>query len=447
MKYVFTLSFLLGFTHFLGAQRIAKANALEDLTFLNQALVNGHPVNYNPANRAVTLLPLLQKLTASQQDSLTPGQFQHLLQEAIFSIGCVHTRIKKSPVRKSKLDRVYLPAPLLIRNGRLVDTLNRKIQSINGITAQQLVAEISHSYASDGTTTALSTSVFNRNSSLLVSQYLNYPSQYTIRLDSTSLLVNAVSRPPATPVASTQYAANVLFHNADNVFYQTPTVPVLKLNQFSKNDRSLLKQSFRYLERTQAKNLILDLRGNLGGHRNSAVALTQHLLKQPFSYSMLQPKLATRQYLNSRGQLYFFLSRLKYNVGNIFLGRQTALGRAFMYRYKPRKNPFLGQVYVLTDGYTASASTMVTSWLKQHSSALFVGQQSGGGYNGNNGGCFPLVTLPNTTYEIIWPAYRLILDSKSSQTQGIIPDVFVEPSLDEDTPLSRTIALIRSKVE
>lgn len=445
MKFVVTLSFVLLLPPGLWAQKIARTKALQDLTFLNQAVVNGHPVNYNPARRPVTLLPLIQKLNAAHQDSLTPTEFRLLLNEAIFTIGCVHTRIASSPPTARKLDPVFLPTAVFIRNGTLVDTLNRQIQSINGVAAQQLVKQFSCGYASDGTTTALATAVFNKNSCRLVSQYLNYPAQYTIRLDTTSLLLNAGKSIPTQPVAPSPDEATVLVKNADNVFYRTPTVPVLKLTQFAKTDRALLKQTFRYLARAQARNLILDLRGNLGGHRNTAVLLTQHLLNKSFSYIMLQPRLATRQYVTSQGKLYLFLAKLKYNVGNCFLGRQTALGRAFVYHYKPKKNHFEGQVYVLTDGYTASASTMVTSWLKQHSSALFIGQQSGGGYNGNNGGSFPRVKLPDTQYEIIFPAYRLLLDSHSGQFQGIIPDVVVEPSLYQDNTLRQTIALIGSK--
>lgn len=445
MKYWLTVSFLLFSIPFLSAQKIARTAAIEDLTFLNQAVVNGHPVNYNPNHQKVTLLPLLQKLNATETDSLTPAEFRLWLNEAIFRIGCVHTRISKIPTKGNQTGMVFFPTSVFIRNGTLVDTLNREIQSINGIPAQQLVDELGYLYASDGATRALSTAVFNRNSSLLLSKYLNYPSQYAIRLDTTSLVLKAVNSPHAAPVASNQYTDTVLFSNASNVFYQTPTVPVLKLTHFSKQDGALFKQAFGYLERNQSKNLILDLRGNLGGNRKSAVLLTQYLLKNAFRYSILQPTLATRQYLNSRGQLYFFLSRLKYNVGHIFLGKKTALGRAFVYRYKPRKNPFQGQIYVLTDGYTASASTMVTSWLKQHSSAFFVGQQSAGGYNGNNGGSFLLMTLPNSKYEISMPAYRLMLDPQSDQAQGIIPDEIIEPAFYEDNTLHRTIGLIQSK--
>jgi C-terminal processing protease CtpA/Prc len=88
---------------------------------------------------------------------------------------------------------------------------------------------------------------------------------------------------------------------------------------------------------------------------------------------------------------------------------------------------------------------MVTSWLKQHTNAVFIGQQSAGGYNGNNGGSFPSITLPNTKCQIVLPAYRLLLDGKSAQDYGIVPDLIVEPIIREDSVLTKTIELIQSE--
>lgn len=444
MKFLVSSVFLLVSIPLAWAQQIARTKAIDDLTFLNETVVNGHPVNYNPARPVVTLLPVIKALSASRQDSLTPTEFRQLLNDAIFTIGCVHTRIRNSPLSVAKTAESFFPGSVVIRHGKLVDSLNREIIAINGIAAQQLVTQINHAYASDGATTALATAVFARNGSSLLAHYLNYPAHYTLRLDTTSLLFNATKTRPAQSVAPIRYESTLLDSSGANLFYAAANVPVLKLTTFNKRDMAFFNRTFRYLKTAAFRHLVLDLRGNLGGHRNSAVVLTQHLLGKTFSYSIVQPKLAIRHYLNSRGRFNLFLSRLKYNVGSCLRGRQTALGRSFVYRYKPKKDRFDGQVYVLTDGYTASASTMVTSWLKQHSKALFIGQQSGGGYNGNNGGSFAEITLPNTRYTIVFPVYRLVLDAQSTQTQGILPDIPIEPALHEDNTLSQTITLIES---
>lgn len=100
---------------------------------------------------------------------------------------------------------------------------------------------------------------------------------------------------------------------------------------------------------------------------------------------------------------------------------------------------------LLTDGYTASASTMVYSWLKQQTNARFFGRQISGGYNGNNGGTFPVLTLPNTKYQIVFPAYRVILDKNSDQNSGIVPDVIIETNTNSDSLLQEVTKIIKQK--
>ncbi|RZK33871.1 MAG: hypothetical protein EOO61_14550 [Hymenobacter sp.] len=74
---------------------------------------------------------------------------------------------------------------------------------------------------------------------------------------------------------------------------------------------------------------------------------------------------------------------------------------------------------------------MVTSWVKQYTTAIFIGSQAGGGYNGNNGGSFPLLTLPYSKMQLRFPVYRLILDETSSQRHGLVPDYLVDYTIED----------------
>lgn len=197
---------------------------------------------------------------------------------------------------------------------------------------------------------------------------------------------------------------------------------MLSLQSFSRSDVSFINQAFVAIHKAGLTNLILDLRGNTGGNRSGSVALTKHVVHHSFSYSILQPRLKPGPYLNLTGRFYLLLSRLKYHVGHLFKRHSTESGTEFSYRYQPVKEPFKGQLYVLTDGFTASAATMVTSWIRQHTTAVFIGSQAAGGYNGNNGGSFPLITLPYSKMQLRFPIYRLILDKKSIQRSGLVPD-------------------------
>lgn len=386
---------------------------------------------------------MVKKLQSIEKDSLDPTEFRLLLNEAIFNVGCVHTRISKGKTNETTVEKLYFPSLVILKNGKLIDTLNNEITSINEISSGTIVSDIEHFYASDGVTNALSTEAFNKNSYLLISKYFKFPKDYTIKNGNQTFVLQSTKTLPK--IKELKVNENVIFKNNDNLFYLKDSIAILKILTFYKTDKSLFQKSFEYIERNNLQSIIIDLRGNLGGNRKSKVLLTKNLSPTPFSYSILQPKLSTKKYLIGQGKFYLFLSKLKYNIGNIFKGRQTELGREFVYTFKPKQNNYKVQIFVLTDGYTASAATMVTSWLKQHTKATFIGQQSAGGYNGNNGGSFPTITLPNSKYEITFPAYHLVLDKNSDQKAGIIPDVIIEPINGLDNALIQTLQLINSK--
>src|SRR6266513_4905863 len=72
----------------------------------------------------------------------------------------------------------------------------------------------------------------------------------------------------------------------------------------------------------------------------------------------------------------------------------------------PGKYPFLGNVFVLIDGGTFSTAAdfcAVTHHLKR---ATFIGEETGGGYYGNNSGMQTIVTLPNSKMRIRVPMYE-----------------------------------------
>ena len=233
---------------------------------------------------------------------------------------------------------------------------------------------------------------------------------------------------------------NILMSNVKNQFYTIDNFAILIVNTFQKSDKQFFDEVFKKIRKLKTEKLLIDLRQNLGGNRKSSIMLTKYLVDTTFAYSILQPKLPTKNYLNRKGKYYLFLSKLKYNVGNMFKKHESEYGNEFTYSYKPKKqNHFDGKLYVITDGFTASASTMVTSWIKQHTNAIFVGNQASGGYNGNNGGSFPIITLPKSKIEITFPAYRLILDKKSENRTGILPDIYVQ----SNTDVSEIIKLIQ----
>jgi C-terminal processing protease CtpA/Prc len=118
-----------------------------------------------------------------------------------------------------------------------------------------------------------------------------------------------------------------------------------------------------------------------------------------------------------------------------FSGRKQSDGRIhFRYfekhLFKPKSNNhFNGKVYVVTGGYSFSASTLVVGAVKGQQNVTLVGEETGGGYYGNSAMHLPVVHLPYSKIRMILPLYRLVIDRSRIKTgRGIFPDIEVKPN-------------------
>lgn len=77
--------------------------------------------------------------------------------------------------------------------------------------------------------------------------------------------------------------------------------------------------------------------------------------------------------------------------------------------FKPKtKNNFKGKVYILTNGPTFSASALFCNAMKGQPGVTLVGEETGGGWYGNNGIIIPDIVLPNTKIRVRLPLFRLL---------------------------------------
>jgi hypothetical protein len=417
------------------AQNISKVNALEDLRFFDQAIQAGHPANYNPKLPKINLNDLLKRVEALEQDSLSPYEYRLILGEAICQTKCVHTFLLDFPLKQNPKQVSYVPLEfywferdLLVKKDTTGQILGHKVLSINGVESETLHRVFSKLYGSDGGTSALSMEIFNRNATALISQFFTFPPEYRIETEQGVYTFQGIKKAPA--LEKETESASILKNNK-NYYWVKEQTPILRIQSFDRSDKSFFRNAISQVKKAGYQKLVIDLRGNSGGNRKAAVILAKQLVDEPFSYSILQPNLKPGRYLSGQGRFFLFLSKVKYNLGNFYRGKGTELGYSFNYRYRPCKEPFKGKIFVLTDGWTASSATMLSSWLKQFADTKIVGTQAAGGYNGNNGGGFPRLVLPNSKAKIQFPAYRLVFDAKSSQDAGWVPDLNLMPSKEE----------------
>ena len=187
--------------------------------------------------------------------------------------------------------------------------------------------------------------------------------------------------------------------------------------------------------------LILDLRNNLGGRLNeintlysfvadsaiafadkSEVATKTSLLKRDYFTGNLGTKvLKTIVYPFYLGAVYLIIE--KQGSKYYFSGSETRI-------QKLQENRFKGKMYVLINGGSFSASSILSSNLKGSKRATFVGEETGGAFNGTVAGQMPIVTLPYSKVKMRVGLMKIVPHYKTEeQGHGIRPDVEIIPTI------------------
>ncbi len=214
-----------------------------------------------------------------------------------------------------------------------------------------------------------------------------------------------------------------------------------------------LQDAFRKINARNTKSLILDLRDNEGGKDSYGALLYSYLTDQPFRYyDRLTTRTDKKFSFTKQAHLpwYFGIYRQ--------LLRRNAAGEHVWTRHdnlklqQPQPRPFLGEVYVLINGRSFSVTSEFAAVAHANKRATFVGQETGGGYYGNNSGFFAILNLPHSRFVLGIPLwhYHMAVSGYPHPDRGILPDVPVEPSVQDllqgvDRELKTTQELIQSK--
>lgn len=209
---------------------------------------------------------------------------------------------------------------------------------------------------------------------------------------------------------------------------------IVTINTFSSGSlRKFYRQTFRYIKNTGIDNVVLDIRSNGGGRIRLSTLLTKYVSRVNFkvadtSYAVtktLRPysKYIKQSFINNLG--LFFLTK-KYNDGLYHFGHWERKIN------KPKKvNHYAGNLYVLINGNTFSAAALFSNVVKGQPAVVLVGEETGGGWHGNNGILIPDITLPNTNLRVRLPLFRLVqYKHVAKDGRGIQPDIYISTNYD-----------------
>jgi C-terminal processing protease CtpA/Prc len=461
-----------------GTHLIAAADARADLDALRAAIFEAHGAPFRFVPRAelerrwdgyragitgpVTELELLAAASRMMTD-LGDGHARATTDSA------TSRRIGERPLFPLRVRVEYGNRLFVVRNDTPADTTVRpgdEVLEVNGRRVRDLIAQFTPLQPIDGVIATGRAASISRNFARLFYHFADQRTTYDLvvrdaagrerraRLDG---VTDAARQTNANPVNEAYLVpAARLDGSTENVGVRFPgdgRVAVMRVHGFF-GDRLLAElDSVAAVARERgARAMVLDLRGNGGGADMGGARLVAQFARGPFRYfdhihmSTLRPSFTT-----FKPKTYEDLDAgtRPDPAGGWLVQPVLHPGVA---EQQPVAQPFTGPLVVLEDGYTFSTAADVTATLRGLGLATFVGEESGGAYEGNTSGTSGLLYLPHSGIRVSIQMYGYVnaVPAPRVRARGTMADVEVPLHVSDivrgaDPGMERALSIARER--
>jgi len=238
---------------------------------------------------------------------------------------------------------------------------------------------------------------------------------------------------------SDSYNRNFKFLDKDS------TIAYIQVKSFSGvYSGKFYKNAFEKIKETHSPYLIIDVRNNYGGSLEEIHKLYSYLSPEP--YILIKPSEVNSattplktNYFRKSNVLQYTFKTLTYPA---FFFAQTFStykkdGKVYYKikadkRSKPDKNAFRGKIFVLINGASFSASSILTAKLKNDKRATLVGEETGGANDGTVAGFYSYQTLPNSMIDLPIGLVFVQPDITPTNTKkGVVPDITIKETMED----------------
>jgi len=431
----------------------------QDFNILRSSLEEGHPALYRYVTKK-DLDAIFDSAAASITKPMSDREFMLLVSRVVARIGDGHLVVVPPKTGLDKLDEgpTAIPFQVLTNNGKLyvvrnyaslADTefLGSQIISINGHQIDDFLKEYISIAASDGANITSKYRKLERPRLLTRYFYMLYGYSESYRVEYVPL-----NESTAKTAVLPGLIFDKLFEMYQKRYSAAATAPpsefniaaqdqyaYLRISSFDKEQLEnnkiklpkFLETSFKSIADGKINNLILDLRGNGGGTDEFGRLLFSYFISEPFDYyeslRMNKESYNFFKYTNLPGGMKAPEGMLKANAEGSFDNIQ----HPNVGKQSPSLPTYSGNIYVLINGACFSTTSEFLSMLHFRTKAIFIGEESGGGYYGNSSGPTPDLKLPNTKVRLQIPLMKYTMAVKGYQfkDRGVIPQYPVVPSI------------------
>ena len=475
--------------------KYSKEAYLADLQVFEELLEKNHGNLYENVKKE-KLDQLFLKAKSKINDKTTIRDFYNELSYIVNAINDGHTSIMSSDrfSMNTNEDKSYLPLKVKFINKKMYcDFINdyipvgAEILEINGDKVDDIVSKLIYSTGSETGTNGLNFKILEAMLDSLYPQMIKYTDKHTIKYkdmkDNKIKTVVIKSEDVDTQKIYTFAHSNYIKDSYGNPleplkaeFHPEKNAAVLRIFTFAPSDYDGFKlyvdKFFEDVNYLKIKNVIFDVRGNLGGDLELLNYILAYVKSQPFNaiksetikdYDLVRNDLLTpesQQSLESFTQLKESLSELEGMTEEQLTEEGVKLIKEDLYSYnleqiEPMKeNNFKGNVYALVDGGSFSCGSIFPQRIQELKNGYLVGEEASGNYYSTTAGILPTYYLPNTKLQLTIPLQQLIMHEEPVKNiplvSGVKPDYPVELTYDDymkkiDTQLEYVYKLIKQQ--
>jgi len=321
------------------------------------------------------------------------------------SVGCGHTRVSYGEQSLAIADSLKFPLDVEVFDNRLfVDNpkenefqikQRNEITYINGIATSDLIQSIRQHISADGYNASFQDFWMNHQIESHIAYELGIPEHYTIEYEDDSIK-NKVTLKPSY-ISNSSFNIPSTFNNKiEFKMDSTLNAGILTIRMFTfyqelERYQLFIDKAFKVMDAQQIPNLVIDLRGNLGGDPESAAYLIRYLANMPFTY----------------------------------FDSSTSTYPDLIQPIEPHTHRFRGARYILIDGGGFSTTGHFCSVVKQHGFATFVGTELGSTYTCNDNSKRFLLKNSKLEAKIAQHTFRTTANTFDPK-EGILPDISVD---------------------